>query len=240
MKRIAYVIADDLLHSYKRYRDVISGMFDANEWSVVVLKSFADVCCMISAPDLIVSFKDSRDNWRLETPNIYEDPMTYKLADFVTKDGCGYIAVHAGVLNLPDNHPLYTAVLKGKADAGENTPVFKSNLLFGRIPNTNPFGTFADVTFTPECVHPVLEGVKEFTSRDEQLDVKFAAPEKVDVIGYVSSEAAGKTPAVWVTEAGKGRAVGISMGHLPDTLSNENMLKLLKNAVAYCSTDKGE
>lgn len=235
MKKVAYILLDDLLHSKKRILPLLGRYFNYENWHVCVMKNWNDICILSGAPDLIVNFKDSRDNWRLNTSNWYEGHFSNRIADYVTQNGCGYLAIHAGLLNIPEDHPIKTKVLHGGIDVETGAPVFTSNLFFGKIKGL-PFGLYSDVTFTPQGVHPVLAGVDAFTIRDEQCKVTLSEQEseKVQVLGYLESGEAGKSIGAWAAESGEGRAVGIAMGHLTGALTNSDMVRLIQNAINWC------
>ena len=238
MKKLAYVLLDDLLHPSRRYLPVVSRMFDTKQWHICALKNWNEIELMLTAPDLIVNMKDSRDNWRLSTPNHYETLFAEKVAEFVTKSGCGYIALHAGTMNLPASHPLRTSVLGGSADVEVDAPVFKSNVLTGKIDGALPFGCFSNITFRPKGSHPILEGVHAFSARDEQLGITIDDMPCTEILGYAESAEGGRTVAAWAKAAGEGRAVGIACGHLNDALMNPAMVKMLCNAVEWCGGER--
>lgn len=239
MKSIAYILVDDLLHPSERIVPFLSNFFDYSKWHVCVLTHLSHICEMTSAPDLIVNFKDSRDNWRFHTPSFYDESFSYQIADFVTKEGCGYIAVHAGLIDIPADHPLKTKVLFGGVDYPSGKPEFLCNKFFGKIPGL-PFGLFSDITFSPAADHPVLEGIDTFTVKDEQYEVTIPDETAVDILGYSESKEAGRSIAAWAHNAGKGRAVGIAMGHLTETLSDPSVQKLIKNAINWCSKETNQ
>lgn len=234
MKNIAYVLADDLLHPANRVTPFLPLFFDYSEWHVCVLTHWRHICEMSSAPDLILNFKDSHDNWRFHTPNLYEEEFSYKIADYVTKDGCGYVAVHAGLIDIPADHPLKTKVLFGGADYPSGKPEFLCNRFFGKIQGL-PFGLFSDVTFVPAADHPVRNGIDTFTVKDEQYEITLSDESAVSILGYSESKEAGRSIAAWTCNAGNGRAAGIAMGHLTETLSDPSVQKLIRNAVNWCS-----
>ncbi len=234
MRKLAYVLMDDLMHPARRMMPLLGKYIPYGQWQVCVLTGWDDICSLSGAPDLIINFKDSRDNWRQETPDWYEDAFSDRIADYVVKGGCGYLAVHAGLLNIPRDHPIKTEVLQGGIDVDAGKPVFTSNMLFGKVQGM-PFGLYADISFIPQGNHPILKGVDGFTVRDEQCKVTMLPDTDAEILGYTESKEAGRTVGAWAREAGNGRAAGISMGHLSGALTDPAMIRLISNAVSWCA-----
>ncbi len=235
MKKTAYVIADDLLHPIKRYLPQMRKYFNFDEWHVTILTELDSICIMSNAPDLIVSMKDGQTNWRQATPYWYDTPVSYKFADFVKKEGCGYVAIHSGLDNIPDYHPIKTNVLQAAVNNEPGKFHFWQNMLFGKINAPNAFACFDDITFKPEKIdHPILKGVPEFTIRDEQYKVDLEPNADITVLG-TSNSVVGSTIGAWCRQYGEGRVVGISMGHLQSARENGGMVLLIKNAIEWAA-----
>jgi len=234
MKKTAIVLMDDLFHPAKRILPYLSRYLDEVQWHICVMTHLDHICMINNAPDLFINFKDSRDNWRLQTPVWYQDSFSLQIADFVTKEGCGYLAVHAGLMDIPQEHPIKTKVLHGGVDVDAGKPVFTTNQFFGKIPGL-PFGLFSEVTFTPVADHPILEGIEQFDVIDEQLTVSIPDESCVEILGYASSKEAGQSIAAWACEAGDGRVAGISLGHLTESLEHPSMIRLIQNAAKWCA-----
>ena len=232
MKKLAYVLMGDFVHTSKHFWPFLGKYFDYRKWQVCVFQNWDDVCTM-TPPDVVVNFRDARFNWRQNTPNWYDSTISYQIADFVTKSGTGYVAVHAGLMNIPVEHPIRTRVLQGSVVSPDPMPLF-AHLLVGKGLPGSPFDTFANVTFHPTGNHPVLKGVTEFTVRDEQYGVQLEENNGVVVLGDTTSDAAGSSIGAWAHEIGSGRAVGITLGHLHESLCNPMEQRLIANAINWC------
>lgn len=231
MKRLAYVLMDDFVHTAKRNLPFVTKYFDLEKWQVCVFRNWDDVCEM-TAPDVFLDMRDARFNWRQDTPNWYESDMSYKVAKFVMEDGSGYVAVHAGLTNIPKDHPIRTQILHGSSAIPTGGTPLHNNLLAGKV--GTPFNAFSEVNFVPCAEHPVTAGVKPFTVRDEQYGVTFVDGADVTVLGNTVSAEAGSSVGAWACTAGNGRAVGITLGHLDNALENPMLQKLIANAVNWC------
>lgn len=234
MKRLAYVLMDDFVHTAKRNLPFVTKYFDLEKWQVCVFRNWDDVCGM-TAPDVFLEMRDACFNWRQDTPNWYESDVSYRIAKFVLEEGSGYVAVHAGLTNIPEDHPIRTRILHGSSAIPEGGTPLHNNLLAGKV--GTPFNAFSEVTFTPCAEHPVTKGIKAFVVRDEQYGVAFVPEAEVTVLGNTTSEEAGSSVGAWACEAGKGRAVGITLGHLDDALKNPMLQKLIANAVNWCGRE---
>ena len=235
MKKQVFVLIGDLLHPEKRMKDLIGKYFNNEKYQVCVLRNLDEICMISGAPDLIVNFKDARDNWRQDTPNHYDEYFMTQIGHYVNVEGCGYIAVHAGCQNVPKEHPIRVNVLQGGADIPDGGNQFDLNLLYRKTEGASPFGTFTDVTFVPVVDHPVVKGIEPFTIRDEQMEITIDPGSDAVVLGFAESEIGGKTIGAWAREAGKGKAVGIAIGHLKTGLTDPGMMKLIQNAITWCT-----
>ena len=233
MKKLAYVLVDDFMHPSRRELPIIRKMFDLSKWHVCVLKGVDSICLFNGAPDLVVNFKDGIENWRMDTPNWYEDPFMYQVASFVREKGCGYIAVHSGLDHLPKHHPIRNELLQAYVQVDEGKPPFFNNMFFP-APNVIPFGCFGDVTVKVlDKEHPVMKGVEDFKVHDEQYNVVLTEGSTAKVLAQTESER-GTSIAVAVNEVGAGKTAAISVGHLEETLLDTSMITLLRNAVEWC------
>ena len=80
--------------------------------------------------------------------------------------------------------------------------------------------------------HPIMEGVEDFTERDEhyQLEIK---EEFVTTLFETSSEAGGHQPGGFLFVKGNGRVVVITPGHTLSVWKNPNFQRILKNLIQY-------
>ena len=236
MKRVAYVLINDFVHTDKRNLPFLSKYFDYTKWQVCVFRNWDAVCAM-TAPDVFLDLRDPQFNWRQDSPNWYDCDISYQVAKFVTVEGSGYVAVHAGLLNIPVDHPIRTQVLKGSVVVPAGGTPLHCNMLVGKGLPGSPFNTFTDVAFIPQSAHPILNGIKEFIVRDEQYGVELLENSDAVILGNTVSEAAGSSIGAWAREAGNGRAAGITLGHLHNTLCNPMLQKLIANAINWCGRE---
>ena len=80
--------------------------------------------------------------------------------------------------------------------------------------------------------HPIMEGVEDFTERDEhyQLEIK---EEFVTTLFETSSETGGTQPGGFLFVKGNGRVVVITPGHTLSVWKNPNFQRILKNLIQY-------
>ncbi len=91
------------------------------------------------------------------------------------------------------------------------------------------------VTVRPSKPHPITEGVKPFTVRDEHYVIKLLCDD-ADVFLESSSETeAGTQIAGYTRSIGRGRLCALTPGHTYSALSEPEYLKLIFNAVDWCA-----
>lgn len=217
MKKSALVLIDDFGHPKSTILPVVEQIFDRNDWNVCVMDRVDQIEDMLSAPDLIVSFKNSISEAPRDGENWYQKSFTYKWADFVNNDGCGLLIVHAGFAFIPKEHPVITEAVHG--------------YFMGHPP-------LSAITVEPVegCGHPIMEGVSGFTSLlDEHFQVGGLTEENTTVLAYSFAED-GRQPCAWAHESGKGRVAVILPGHANPTfqaLRHPSMIRMLSNAVRW-------
>ena len=219
MKRIAYVFVDDFGHPKDTILPLIPQIFDYDKWHVCVMDSIDSICLMPTAPDLIVPMKLPNSTMIEDKPNWYESSFfTYQWMRWVREDGCGLFVVHAGFPFIPKDHPV-------------------SQGLIGRFV-MHP--AICPLRFEPVagCKHPILEGVEGFeVCADEHFKVEGLDEEKTTVLAYSYSESCGKQPTAWAHSLGHGRIATLLPGHATpenQTLLNANMIRMMRNAIAWC------
>lgn len=217
MKKSALVFVDDFGHPKSTILPVVEQIFDKGGWNVCVVDRIDQIVDIVSAPDLIVSFKNSISEAPRGGRNWYQEAFTYKWPNFVNRDGCGLLIVHAGFAFIPKEHPVITEVMHG--------------YFMGHPP-------LSAITIEPvaDCKHPIMEGVTGFVSlMDEHFQVGGLTEENTDVLAYSSADD-GRQPCVWAHESGNGRVAVILPGHAnPDfqALRHPSMLRMLSNAVRW-------
>lgn len=166
-------------------------------------------------PGLFVSFKDPIENDQIPTPIWCDDEWSNTLEMRIKRDGMGFLAVHCGLIDLSREHIISREILKG---------------FFVNHPPKCP------VTFIPEKQHPITDGVSEFTfpEIDEHYIIEISPEADTEILAYTVSEH-GRQPVLWAHELGKGRVCAVTQGHDTPNLICPEYLKILKNAVKWCS-----
>jgi len=90
-----------------------------------------------------------------------------------------------------------------------------------------------DVTVKLTGKHEILEGVSEFTVRDEHYQLELLG--EVTPLFDTESVSGGRCMGGFVREIGKGRLCGISPGHNLWVWQNKDFQKLLLNTMKWCA-----
>jgi type 1 glutamine amidotransferase len=135
--------------------------------------------------------------------------MPKDFEDYIRAGG-GFLAIHAGTL--------------GKKD----TPY--GNLV-GCTFNGHPPRCQVNVKITGK--HPIVDGVGDFSIRDEHYDVTIEASDAEELF-RTYSETGGEQVAGWVRYMGKGRLAALTPGHNLDVFYNESYKKIIINAMRWC------
>lgn len=212
MKKTVIVLLHDYWHPRCTIEPLLKELFPENEYFLTVTDDPNYPTAFHKAPDLLVNFKDGIANIPIHTSNWYNGNWEFRIPSDIKDQGMGYLAIHCGTANIPDDHVMFTDVLRAR---------------FITHPPMCP------VTFQPKAQHPILEGVESFTTNDEHYIIEFAENEKTDVLATSTSQH-GEQPALWAHELGMGRVCGVTPGHRENTLLDPMYVKLLKNAVAWC------
>lgn len=214
MKKYAIVLLDDYWHPADTILPLLPKILPDSEWNVRVTDDPNYIGAVSAAPDLLMNFKDGIANTQIPTPNWYAagawSPWTHKL--LVEMGGAGFIGVHCGLANIPQDSPIYTELLRGR---------------FLNHPPKCP------VTVHIAAQHPVTEGVTDFTIDDEHYQME-GMWDKTNVLATTQSQH-GEQVGVWTHECGNGRVVGITPGHTTEVLLSDGMLRLLRNAVNWAA-----
>ena len=84
-----------------------------------------------------------------------------------------------------------------------------------------------------EPSHPIMNGVEDFTERDEHYQIHVTAKD-AKVFLETSSEPGGTQPAGYIRAMGKGRIIVLTPGHTLAVWKNENFAKIMKNIFDGC------
>lgn len=211
MKKKVLVLTGDYWHPTDSITPVLGSIFDESKWELTVTEDPSRLIAE-NAPDLFVSFKDVIENDRIPTPIWCDDRWTAVLDTCIKELGMGFMAVHCGLADIPEDNIITTDILRA---------------FFVTHPPQ------CEVSFEPlDC--ELTEGIKPFTFSypDEHYQIEIKGD--TEVIGYSVSQN-GRQPAVWRHEYGKGRVVGITPGHSYENLSEPEYLKLLIRCAEWCA-----
>lgn len=211
-KKEAIVLLDDFWHPRHTIEPALEALLPSDEFFVKVIWDPTYLTALQRAPDLIINFKDGIANTQIPTRNWYDGMLDFLLPMLVEMGGCGYLGVHCGLANIPEEHAAFKKLLKGR---------------FLNHPPQCP------VTFTPTAAHPITNGVEPFTVTDEHYFVDVTEAE-TQVLGRTSSTH-GDNIALWAHECGNGRVCGVTPGHSTQVLTHPGYQRLLRNAVLWCT-----
>lgn len=204
-----------LLHDYWHPRETIEPMlelvFPKDRWDMTVTENAQDLLDG-DVPDLFVSFKDASEDNRVPTPLWCDDAWTAGLDERIRNHGMGFLAVHCGIADIPEDHFI------------------TRNILRAFFVNHPPQ---CEVSFEPVRGNEITDGISAFTFShvDEHYHIKITGD--TEVLGYTVSQH-GKQEALWRHEYGSGRVVGITPGHSYENLVQPEYLKLLMNCADWC------
>lgn len=204
-----------LLHDYWHPRETIEPMlelvFPKSRWDMTVTENVQDLLDG-DVPDLFVSFKDASEDNRVPTPLWCDDAWTAGLDERIRNHGMGFLAVHCGIADIPEDHFI------------------TRNILRAFFVNHPPQ---CEVSFEPVRGNEITDGISAFTFShvDEHYHIKITGD--TEVLGYTVSQH-GKQEALWRHEYGSGRVVGITPGHSYENLVQPEYLKLLMNCADWC------
>ena len=143
MKKTVFVLLNDYWHPRATIEPLVEKLFPEKDWFLRVTDDPNYPTAYFKMPDLLVNFKDGIANTQIPTSNWYGRDWAFVLERAVRESGMGYLAVHCGTANIPQDHSAFRQVLRGR---------------FLRHPPLCP------VTFVPTADHPITRGVEPFTS----------------------------------------------------------------------------
>lgn len=126
------------------------------------------------------------------------------------KNGGGFLSVHSG--NTSKENDPYTDFI-------------------GNFFVTHPPRCDVEIKITGK--HPVTEGVKDFTIRDEHYEIVVTA-EDAQQLFQTLSETGGVQTGGYIREIGKGRICVLTPGHILSVWHHREFQKLLINAIDWC------
>ena len=187
---------------------------EGDEFHLVFVKAAKDILTpeRIAAYPLIICCKGDNVTEANGSPWFEEGVTEVGPKEFESyiKAGGGYIAVHAGTIGRKD------------------TPYGD---LVGCVFNGHPPRCGVDVKITGR--HPVVDGVENFSVRDEHYQITLTADDAAELFRTVS-ESGGEQVAGYAREIGSGRLVALTPGHCADVFYNLNYKKILLNAMRWC------
>lgn len=81
--------------------------------------------------------------------------------------------------------------------------------------------------------HPVMEGVEDFSVRDEHYRMELL-DRGMEILFETTSEPGGKQAGGYVRHVGQGKICVITPGHTLQTWRNENFRRIILNAIKWC------
>lgn len=204
------VLAGDYWHSKKSIEPLMKVLFDSEEEYILTEKPedfFNDEY------SVLISFKDPVENDQVPTPVWCDDKWTDLLLQRI-ENGMGFIAVHAAVTDLPEDHRIVTELYQS---------------MFVTHPEQ------CELTFVPAKKHLIFEGVSEFTfpENDEHYQMNMLPSSKSYILAYTTSKN-GEQPALWVHGYGKGRVCMFTPGHDTANLTCPQYVRLMRNMIEWC------
>lgn len=143
----------------------------------------------------------------------FEDGVTEvgikELEDYV-KSGRGFLSIHSA--NTAKNGSPYSN--------------FVGNVFLGHPPRCS-------INVEISGKHLIVQGVNNFTIRDEHYKLECIAPDAVELF-RTKSESGGDQVGGYVREIGKGRLCVMSPGHILPVWEHPEYQKLVLNALTWC------
>ena len=215
MKKKVLVLTGDYWHPSDTITPLIELMFPSSEWDTDATEDPNALLRCSPAPDLFVSFKDASEDNRVPTPIWCDDNWSETLKKLIAEGGMGFLAVHCGLADIPEEH------------------LMTQEILHARFISHPPQ---CEVRFIPEKQHPITENVVEFTfpSVDEHYVMEMTPNAATEILAHTVSQH-GRQPSLWAHSFGKGRVCCVTPGHTTENLTCPEYVKLLKNAAEWCA-----
>ncbi len=160
----------------------------------------------------LITFKDPLEDSRTSALAWCDEKWTVRLLTRV-ENGMGYIAVHAALTDLPQEHWIPNALHEG---------------VFLRHPAQ------CTVAFEPVEDHPILKGIDTFVfpAPDEQYEMSML-PEARSILLANTVTEHGRQPALWINLYGKGRTCMLTLAHNTENLTCSRYVHLMKNMLRW-------
>ena len=209
------VLCDDFWHP----AEVIERGFrsiNQNEYSFDFITDPKDILTpeMIKGVPVIVNCKTDMLNAANKAvwfePGVTEVGIK-ELNDYVTEGG-GFLSLHSA---------------NTAKDKNSGYGLFAGNIFLGHPPRCS-----IDVKICGS--HPIVEGVGDFTIRDEHYQIECFAENCMHLFKTVS-ESGGTQCGGYALERGKGRLCVMTPGHILSVWQNPSYQKLIMNALKWCT-----
>lgn len=129
------------------------------------------------------------------------------------EEGGGFLSLHAGNSFTVKNCKAYTDFVGNS---------------FVKHPRRG------DVRMQVTKQHPITEGISDFVVRDEHYEIDHLAEDRDEFLISESDEG-GRQSAGYTRAIGSGRLCVLTPGHILAVFKNEEMQKLLCNAIVWCA-----
>ena len=207
------VLCDDYWHP----AEVIVRGFNSlkqNDYSFDFVTDPKDVLTpeMIKKFPLIANCKMNQLNGANQTPWFDEKIVEVGVPEFdaYVREGGGFLSLHAA------------NTAKEKAGYG----LFAGNVFLGHPPR-------CPIEVKIPGSHPIVEGVKDFSIRDEHYGIECFAEDATELFRTVS-ETGGNQTGGYALERGKGRLCVMTPGHILSVWENPSYQRLVLNALKWC------
>lgn len=203
------VIRDDFYHPKENIDPILRDVFPEREWEMILTDRVRYILENKAVGfDVVVFFTNGIPKG--------EAYITYEQQDEIVslvEVGMGIMFVHAGVVLIEADSPFYQKLHSGRFIAHSDEHVLVKT---EAIRNIN---------------HPIIKNVKPIIGMDEHYFCTVNV-DKVDMLMMSSSEEITSVGA-WCSQIGKGKSFSIVPGHTEEALHSKEMLRVLKNAVAW-------
>ena len=184
-------------------------------------------------PDATVEITTDRQMLReLDNYDVFVDYVTDSsltdeqldgLHDFISAGG-GYFPIHCAsdLQNTASDDPdeLFESL---------DEPFPELRALIGGHFLTHPEQSEFEVVI--EADHPITAGIDNFTVFDEPYQVDVA--DDITVLATMNHPDLDDYPVLWTRTHGDGRICYLSLGHTEEALTNESVIQLVRNALAW-------
>ena len=220
MKEKILVLCDDLWHPAEVIEKGLAARQD-ERFEFDIIKAAKDILTpeRIAKYRLIICCKSNSviaaNNAPWFEPGVTE-VCPKEFEDYI-KVGGGFLAVHSGLAYTRERNSEYVD-------------------LVGSIFRGHPPRCTVNLHVT-EPEHPILEGISDFTIRDEHYNMEMVCDD-AEIFMESTSEKGGRQPAGYTRVMGKGRLCALTPGHTLDVWENASFKKLFTNAMEWCLQER--